>query len=97
MIDDMSYGKAKQDVALNFTIVPNGNIPNTYIPLGCTLYYPGWGKTHRPGLRLLPQPDEFYKLVESLCPGPKLEMFSRERRDGWDAHGCEQNKFQSVA
>ena len=35
------------------------------------------------------KPDEFYQLVESLCPGSKLEMFSREKREGWVGHGNE--------
>lgn len=30
------------------------------------------------------KPDEFYRLVETLCPGRKLELFARETRDGWD-------------
>ena len=29
------------------------------------------------------KPEEFYKLVESLCPGSKLEMFATEAREGW--------------
>ena len=43
------------------------------------------------------KPDEFYALVESLCPGRKLEMFARERRDGWIVHGNEPDKFQTEA
>jgi N6-adenosine-specific RNA methylase IME4 len=39
------------------------------------------------------KPDEFYTLVASLCPGRRLEMFARERRDGWEAHGAEVAKF----
>jgi N6-adenosine-specific RNA methylase IME4 len=35
------------------------------------------------------KPDEFYALVESLCPGSKLEMFSRHEREGWTCHGNE--------
>ena len=30
------------------------------------------------------KPDEFYRLVETLCPGRKIELFARENRDGWD-------------
>jgi N6-adenosine-specific RNA methylase IME4 len=30
------------------------------------------------------KPDEFYRLVETLCPGRKIELFARETRDGWD-------------
>jgi N6-adenosine-specific RNA methylase IME4 len=35
------------------------------------------------------KPDEFYRLVETLCPGSKLEMFCRRRREGWASHGNE--------
>lgn len=42
------------------------------------------------GLRKHSQkPEEFYRLVESLCPGSKLEMFSRQAREGWIGHGNE--------
>lgn len=33
------------------------------------------------------KPDEFYALVEALCPGSKVELFARQVRDGWVAHG----------
>ncbi len=33
------------------------------------------------------KPGEFYALVERLSPGPRLEMFARNRRDGWDGWG----------
>lgn len=35
------------------------------------------------------KPTEFYELVESLCPGSKVEMFSREEREGWERWGSE--------
>lgn len=35
------------------------------------------------------KPDKFYKLVERLCPGTKIELFSRKARKGWEAHGAE--------
>lgn len=35
------------------------------------------------------KPDEFYEMVEKLCPGSKLEMFQRTTRDGWTGHGDE--------
>jgi N6-adenosine-specific RNA methylase IME4 len=38
------------------------------------------------------KPEEFYVLVESLCPGAKLEMFAREKRKGWEAWGAEADK-----
>lgn len=39
------------------------------------------------------KPEAFYALVEALCPGSKLEMFSREPREGWAAWGAETEKF----
>jgi N6-adenosine-specific RNA methylase IME4 len=36
------------------------------------------------------KPDEFYALVESLCPAPRYAyLWSRMARDGWDGHGDE--------
>ncbi len=33
------------------------------------------------------KPDEFYALVERLCPGPRVELFARKERPGWDCYG----------
>lgn len=41
------------------------------------------------------KPVQFYELVESLCPGSKLELFGREPRDGWHVWGAESEKFSS--
>lgn len=35
------------------------------------------------------KPDEFYALVEALCPGSKVELFARSAREGWAAYGDE--------
>jgi N6-adenosine-specific RNA methylase IME4 len=36
------------------------------------------------------KPNEFYELVEELCPAPRYaELFSRDVRAGWDMHGDE--------
>lgn len=36
------------------------------------------------------KPDEFYKLVEKLCPAPRYaELFARRSRPNWDGHGDE--------
>jgi hypothetical protein len=43
------------------------------------------------------KPSSFFQLVESLCPGSKLEMFAREERDGWTAWGDEKDKFRVSA
>lgn len=42
------------------------------------------------------KPESFYELVESLCPGAKVEMFSREPREGWERWGSE-TKFADGA
>ena len=41
------------------------------------------------------KPDEFYAMVDSLVPMAyrKLDMYSREPREGWDQDGYEPNKF----
>jgi N6-adenosine-specific RNA methylase IME4 len=39
------------------------------------------------------KPDEFYALVEALCPGSKLDMFGRQQRPGWQVWGAESGKF----
>jgi N6-adenosine-specific RNA methylase IME4 len=42
------------------------------------------------------KPDEFYTMVESLCPGAKVELFARTTRKGWAAHGSETQRFSCV-
>lgn len=41
------------------------------------------------------KPDEFYAMVESLCPGSKVEVFSRTNREGWTTHGDETGSIRS--
>jgi len=41
------------------------------------------------------KPNEFYERVEQFAPGPRLDLFARERRPGWDAWGNELDKFES--
>lgn len=44
------------------------------------------------------KPDAFFKLVERLYPGPRVEMFSRRTRDGWrTAHSNQDGKMDQVA
>lgn len=43
------------------------------------------------------KPDEFYKLVDSLCVGRKLDFFSREVREGWAQMGNDTTKFNEGA
>ena len=42
------------------------------------------------------KPDEIYERIERLVDGPYLEMFARQRREGWDAYGNEIDKFEAA-
>lgn len=35
------------------------------------------------------KPNAAYSMLENLFPGPRLELFAREYREGWDAYGNE--------
>lgn len=35
------------------------------------------------------KPEESFSLIESVSPGPRLELFARQKRHGWDAWGNE--------
>ena len=35
------------------------------------------------------KPEAFYNLVQELCPGRKIEIFSRNKREGWESYGDE--------
>ncbi len=39
------------------------------------------------------KPDEFYELVREVSPGPRIDVFSREARAGFDGWGNESGKF----
>lgn len=39
------------------------------------------------------KPDEFYELVKKVSPGPRIDVFSREKREGFDQWGNETGKF----
>jgi N6-adenosine-specific RNA methylase IME4 len=42
------------------------------------------------------KPDEFYELVKEVSPGPRIDVFSREKRDGFDQYGNEVEKYVSA-
>lgn len=35
------------------------------------------------------KPDEFYALVEEMSPAPRIDLFARKKRKGWDVWGNE--------
>ena len=41
------------------------------------------------------KPDDIFGRIEALVPGPYLELFSREKRLGWDCWGNEVGKFNA--
>lgn len=43
------------------------------------------------------KPDEFYDLVRIASPGPRIDVFSREPRDGFDQWGNQINAFAETA
>lgn len=43
------------------------------------------------------KPDELYQIIEQCSPGPFLELFARQRREGWIQWGNEVNKYPETA
>jgi N6-adenosine-specific RNA methylase IME4 len=39
------------------------------------------------------KPEEFYALVERICPGSRVELFARTQREGWRAFGDQTGLF----
>jgi N6-adenosine-specific RNA methylase IME4 len=39
------------------------------------------------------KPDQMHADLERLYPGPRCELFAREKRDGWDIWGNQTDKF----
>lgn len=39
------------------------------------------------------KPESFYELVNRVSPGPKLDMYNREKREGFDQYGNDINHF----
>jgi N6-adenosine-specific RNA methylase IME4 len=50
-----------------------------------------WAPTHFASSvkRHSQKPEAFYKLVEEVSPGPRLELFARQQRPDWDVWGNE--------
>jgi N6-adenosine-specific RNA methylase IME4 len=43
------------------------------------------------------KPDEFYDLVRDVSPGPRIDMFAREEREGFTPWGNETARFDNAA
>ena len=43
------------------------------------------------------KPDETFERIERYCAGPRVELFAREERPGWDAWGNETTRFNEAA
>ena len=43
------------------------------------------------------KPDEFYDLIARVSPEPRIDVFSREKREGFVQFGAEADKFQAGA
>jgi N6-adenosine-specific RNA methylase IME4 len=41
------------------------------------------------------KPDEFYELVKKVSPAPRVDLFGREKREGYEVWGNEVNKFNA--
>ena len=39
------------------------------------------------------KPEQMYDLIEKVSPGPYIELFARNTREGWDSWGNEVGKF----
>lgn len=51
-----------------------------------TVFFSGLPKRHSQ------KPAGFYSLIESISDEPRIELFARDRREGWDAYGDELSK-----
>lgn len=43
------------------------------------------------------KPDQFYDVIRRVTDGPRIDVFSREKRDGFDQFGNESDKFDGEA
>lgn len=42
------------------------------------------------------KPDEVYERIEEYCVGPRLELFARQARPGWDVWGNQTDRFRRL-
>lgn len=62
-----------------------GSLP--LLKLGIRLDFQGKVREHSR------KPDEFYEVVKSVSPEPRIDIFSREKRDGFSQYGNETDRF----
>ena len=62
-----------------------GSLP--LLKLGVRLDFQGRVREHSR------KPDEFYDVVKSVSPEPRIDIFSREKREGFEQYGNETDKF----
>jgi N6-adenosine-specific RNA methylase IME4 len=43
------------------------------------------------------KPADFYRIVEECSPGPRIDIFSREKREGWEQFGDQCDFFNQKA
>lgn len=59
--------------------------PKDHLPVGVSL----WRQPYANGKIHSAKPEAFLDIVEQVSPGPRLEMFARRNRLGWDTWGNE--------
>ena len=59
--------------------------PKNELPAGVCF----WKQTYAGGKVHSAKPEAFQDLVERVSPGPRIELFARRRRLGWEAWGDE--------
>lgn len=57
--------------------------------IGLPTYFSGKVREHSR------KPDEFYGLAQTISYSPRIDIFSREIRDGWEQWGDEVDKFRT--
>jgi len=62
-----------------------GNLP--LLKMGVRLSFEGRRREHSR------KPEEFYEIVWQVSPKPRIDLFARQRREGFDAWGNETEKF----
>jgi hypothetical protein len=73
-------------------LMPDGNY-FSYFPWAAFLAF---GISAGSILKLV-KPDQMHRDLERLSPGPRAEIFARQRRQGWESFGTQLDKFEAAA